>query len=71
MGFPNNVCVENILLEDQNSVYEHLVTSAARDQQLVPTTRSQDFLKYSRKPHRLLSAQVFFFNFAYFISKYC
>ena len=36
MGFPNNVCVENILLEDQSSVYEHLVTSAARDPQLVP-----------------------------------
>ena len=47
----------------ESSVYEHLVTTAARDQQLVPTTRTQNFLfKYCRKPHRLLSAQVFFSN---------
>ena len=58
-----------LFVVDEGSVYEHLVTTAACDQQLVPTTRSKDFiLKYCRKLHGLLS-HVFFSNFIiYFIT---
>ena len=57
------------------SVYEHLVTTAARDQLLVPTTCSQDiFLNIAGNPTDFcLLTFFFFFNFVYtyFILKYC
>ena len=50
------------------------MTTAARDQQLVPTTRSQDFfLKIAGNPTDFCLLTFFFFNFVYtyFILKYC
>ena len=51
-------------------VYEHLVTMAAHDQQLVPTSRSQDFLLNLAGNPADFCLLTFFFQFAYFSLKY-